>query len=215
MPDIVLFLICVAAGFVLATPLGPVNLVCIDRALARGGWAGVITGLGAVGGDLIYATVAAYGIGVVLSFVSTYEGIIELVGGLLLIVFGVGAIRSNPHVERANGGPSGLHLAVLATFTLTITNPAALFGLLAFFGSITRFVGPISGFWSTALAVAGICTGSLLWWATLSYLVSHMRTRITDRWLKRIAIGSGVVLIAFGTVVAIKGGLMIAGVSLA
>ena len=200
-----IFILSVIGGIVLATPLGPVNLICIDRALARGALAGIIAGLGAVVGDLIYASVAAFGVRFVLGFVSENTYGIEVFGGLLLIGFGVSASLSNPHIERKEGSGSGAHVAAVSAFVLTITNPAALFGLIAFFGTLSQLVGAGEVKENAYFAIAGVCVGSFLWWTFLSSLVSRFRHHITDKWLKRIATGSGVVLMAFGAVVAVRG----------
>lgn len=213
MQDIVLFLIGMAGGFVLATPLGPVNLLCIDRTLARGALVGALSGLGAVAGDLIFGAVAAYGVSFVLGFVNSYEAMIEAVGGLILILFGLRALHSRPHVDRQAGGPSGLPLAIAATFVMTVTNPGALFGLLAFFGSVYRMLGRFPDFSDSLVLILGVGTGSMLWWATLAYIVSHLRYRLSDIWLMRIAVGSGLVLIVFGAVVGLSGVLSFTGLT--
>ena len=42
-------------GIVVAAPVGPVNVLCIQRAIARGFWGGLAAGLGAMLGDGLIA----------------------------------------------------------------------------------------------------------------------------------------------------------------
>ena len=46
-------------GVLIAAPVGPVNIVCIQRTLERGFWGGFAAGVGAVLADGLIATVAA------------------------------------------------------------------------------------------------------------------------------------------------------------
>lgn len=52
-------------GILVAAPVGPVNVLCIQRAIARGMWGGVAAGLGAVLGDGLIALSAAMGVGAI------------------------------------------------------------------------------------------------------------------------------------------------------
>ena len=48
-------------GVLLAMPFGPVNLLCLQRALERGFWGGIAAGVGVVIGDGLIALFAALG----------------------------------------------------------------------------------------------------------------------------------------------------------
>ena len=60
-PDLQLILVGLAVGMLVAAPVGPVNVMCIQRTLERGMWGGLAAGLGAVIGDGLIAFVAALG----------------------------------------------------------------------------------------------------------------------------------------------------------
>lgn len=214
MNDFLFFILGIIGGFVLATPLGPVNLLVIDRALAKGSAYGTITGLGAVAGDLIYSAIAIYGVGYIVGFFDDYIGFIEVGGGLLLLAFGLHAFRLEPHVKRQKNSPSALPVAVLTTFSLTMSNPGSLFGYLAFFGALAHFIEDVPLINEALAIVLGIGLGSFLWWLTLAAIASHMRTRLSDRWLGRISKGSGAFLLLFGAGVILKGGLSFFGIQI-
>ena len=49
-------------GILVSAPVGPVNVLCIQRAIERGFFGGVAAGLGAVLGDGLIALFAAFGV---------------------------------------------------------------------------------------------------------------------------------------------------------
>ena len=49
----------VAIGVLMAAPIGPVNVLVIQRAVARGFWGGLAAGIGAVLADGLLAAIAA------------------------------------------------------------------------------------------------------------------------------------------------------------
>src|SRR6266550_449651 len=76
-------------GLIVAAPIGPVNLICIRRTLAFGPLNGFMSGLGASLGDTIFAIVASFGLTAVAQLIEGYAHYIELIGGALLIYFGL------------------------------------------------------------------------------------------------------------------------------
>lgn len=50
-PNPLLIPVGIVIGILVAAPVGPVNVLCIQRAVERGFWGGVAAGLGAVLGD--------------------------------------------------------------------------------------------------------------------------------------------------------------------
>ncbi len=213
-------------GVLIAAPVGPVNIVCIQRTLERGFWGGFAAGLGAVLADGIIASIAAYGATAISGFMRDNQLKIELVGGVILTAFGLRIFVSQPRIvatattniarlrRLADATPQFLrptlrykvwrimpHLNIVPqTFFLTITNPGAILGLFALFGGATSALGGVET-WAQALtAVVSIMTGSLIWWAGISRLISRVRHKLTEGRLKKINQVSGVVLVMFGFV---------------
>jgi threonine/homoserine/homoserine lactone efflux protein len=213
-------------GVLIAAPVGPVNIVCIQRTLERGFWGGFAAGLGAVLADGVIATVAAFGASAISGFMRDHQLKIELVGGLILTGFGLRIFVSQPKIvatattniarlrRLADIVPQFLrpalryrvwrimpHLNIVPqTFFLTITNPGAILGLFALFGGATSILGGINTWLQAVTAVGSIMTGSLIWWAGLSRLISRVRHKLTESRLKKINQVSGAVLVMFGFV---------------
>lgn len=184
-------------GVLTSAPVGPVNIMTIRHAV-QGGWRdGVLVGLGAACADTIFAAIAVFGISAVTRFIEGQVDIIKLVGGLLLIAFGIRIARARPHFE-AGGTLESLVTDVTAAFFLTLTNPGAVLGFVAIIGGLGSW-RPVHGDYPGAVAlVCGVAAGALAWWMFLSLLVSRFSTAINDQWLGRANRIAGTLLVAFG-----------------
>lgn len=90
---------------------------------------------------------------------------------------------------------------MIVSFAMTVTNPGAILGFIAIFGSLGEHA-PEKGDYVGALAlVLGVLTGALLWWACLSALVSKLRNRMNDNWLSTINHGAGIILLLFAALI--------------
>src|SRR6188768_2283712 len=83
-------------GILVAAPVGPVNVLCIQRAIERGFWGGIAAGLGAMLGDGLIALCAAMGVGAISGAVQYHRMAIQLVGGLVLFAFGLRLYLATP-----------------------------------------------------------------------------------------------------------------------
>ena len=187
----------------IAAPVGPVNILCIQRAIERGVMGGILAGLGAVLGDGVIALLAALGVGAISGAVNQYRDAIQLLGGFVLIGFGLKLYRSIPRLAPGTSGNGEWASAreylwdVPKTFVLTITNPGAVLGLVAIVGGVSSFVGVRSTVHALWL-VAAIVAGSLFWWVFLSAMVGRIRHRVTEHRLRQINRGAGGLLFVFG-----------------
>jgi threonine/homoserine/homoserine lactone efflux protein len=190
-------------GIVVAAPVGPVNVLCIQRAIARGFWGGLAAGLGAMLGDGLIALFAALGVGAISGAVTAHRGVIQVIGGVALTVFGLRLFKAVPPAGIAKGENGGAGTLfdyawdIPKTFFLTITNPGAVLGLFAIFGGISTYV-EVKNRADALTMVAAIMCGSLAWWLWLSYTIGKMRHRLKPEWLGLINSRAGLLLIGFG-----------------
>lgn len=199
--DLDLILRGIGIGFVVAAPIGPVNLVCIHRTLRHGRLHGFLVGLGAALADALFAVVAAFGFTAISDWLLAHEGWLRLAGGLFLLVLGVRTFRSVPSAPDSAGddGRRNLLQALAFTFFLTITNPMTILGFAAVFagaGVATEARDLVS---ATTL-VLGVLSGSALWWLCLATGVGFFHGRVTVTGLRRLNQGSGLVILGFGAV---------------
>src|SRR4029077_5480646 len=86
----------IGVGLLVAAPIGPVNVLCIQRAVTNGFWGGLAAGIGALLGDGLLAAVAAFSVTAISDVMIAYSGMIQFLGGILLIVFGIGLLFTPP-----------------------------------------------------------------------------------------------------------------------
>jgi threonine/homoserine/homoserine lactone efflux protein len=156
----------IGVGLLVAAPIGPVNVLCIQRAVTKGFWGGLAAGLGAVLGDGLLAAIAAFSMTAISDLMITYSGPIQLFGGALLIVFGIGLLFARPMLLVPPGQKSHLwdHWGIIPqTFFLTISNPGAILGMLALIGGLGSLIGGLDTYFEALRSSPGM-GGSLLWW---------------------------------------------------
>ncbi|MGB1088431.1 MAG: LysE family translocator, partial [Alphaproteobacteria bacterium] len=198
----------VVIGFLVAAPIGPVNLICIQRTVTIGRWNGFLVGQGAAVGDGTFAIVAAFGLTAISSLVEAYTTPLQVVGGTVLIVMGLRTFLTEPeHAARAETRMDTVH-GLGATYLLTITNPATLLGFIAIMAGAGGLVDGAAqargGYLYAAVLVFGVWLGSTLWWLGVTSLASLIKLGPDDRRLAHIHHGSGVLIFVFGLAVFAK-----------
>ena len=114
----------VVIGLAVAVPIGPVNLICIRRTLAFGPLNGFVSGLGAAIGDTVFAIVTGFGLTVIAQLIKGYSSLLELLGGGMLLYFGVHTFVSKVEtrlvdkIAMKEKGASTLFRAMASTFAL-------------------------------------------------------------------------------------------------
>ena len=94
-PNLVLIVpVGVLMGLLLALPLGPVNLLGLQRAFERGFFGGMAAGLGIMLGDGLIALGAALGVNAITGAIRQYRLAIQIVGGLALLGAGFKLYRT-------------------------------------------------------------------------------------------------------------------------
>ncbi len=190
-------------GILVAAPVGPVNVLCIQRAIERGFWGGIAAGLGAMLGDGLIALCAAMGVGAISGAVQDHRMVIQFIGGMVLVAFGLKLYFTAPRlvavVETSEGAETLRDFVwdIPQTFLLTITNPGAVLGLFAIFGGVSTFV-EVKSYVDALTIVAAVMAGSLAWWLTLSHFIARFRHRISLTRLQLVNQIAGLLLVGFG-----------------
>lgn len=190
----------IVIGVVVAAPVGPVNVMTLQRAFRYGFLSGFCAGLGAALADVIFATAAAYGLTAIRAVIEGHSHLIQIVGGGLVILFGLRILFAHPVEEGEQHDPQRKsHVSAAATaFAMTITNPGTIFGFIALFGALGDLAPNRDDWVGTAWLVLGVAIGTLGWWSFLAGVINRLRGRLTFRslqWVNRLA---GVFLIVFG-----------------
>ena len=197
--ELLLFCKSMLLGLAVAAPLGPIGVLCINRTLERGFWAGVAGGMGTALADAIYASLAAIGFSALTATLTTLAPWLKLAGGLFMLWLGWKSLRPNP--QRAaepvrTNEFRGLSGTIAATLLLTLTNPVTIFSFAALFAGLG--VTDTPGAVNALAVVAGVFLGSLLWWFLLSGGVALAQRRLPEGFSLCVSRMSGVVLMGFG-----------------
>jgi len=185
----------IAAGLMIAAPVGPVNVLCIQRSLQKGWKSGLVSGFGAALVDTLYGGIAGFSISLVIEFLVREQNWIRLIGGFLLIAIGAFYYFRKPR-SLESGSQGAKHSDFVSALLLTATNPTTVLSFLAILAMLGQ--GHQQPMWQTSLLVAGIFLGSMSWWIVLTGGASLLRDKVGDeaiRWLNRIG---GIAIAAFG-----------------
>jgi threonine/homoserine/homoserine lactone efflux protein len=202
LPNPLIIPVGIIIGILVAAPVGPVNVLCIQRAIERGFWGGIAAGLGAMLGDGLIALCAALGVGAISGAVQYHRMTIQVLGGLVLIAFGLRLCLAAPRVMPMAMDSRSETLRdfvwdIPQTFILTITNPGAVLGLFAIFGGVSSFV-EVESYVDALTIVAAVMGGSFLWWLSLSHLIGRFRHLLNERRLRLINQITGLLLLGLG-----------------
>ena len=186
-------------GFVIAIPLGPTGLLCINRGLAGGAVYGLLSWLGVATGDALAGGITALGLTFVSNFFFEQHGWLHVVVGLFFCYFGFRIFIARPIRPVAIVREGKLLGGYTSTLFLTVTNPitfASFFGIYAGWGvKILR-----GEYYSAALLAVAIFIGTALWWLVLGAALAFCRKRFSDSVLRGIDLVSGAVIVGFGFV---------------
>ncbi|MFM2421569.1 MAG: hypothetical protein RL291_99 [Pseudomonadota bacterium] len=195
----------VVIGILLSLPIGPVNLLGLQRAAERGFFGGVAAGIGIMLGDGLIALGAALSVNSISGAMQDYRTPIQVIGGCAIAIAGVRLYFQRPEfasaIEAERASLSDHVGDTFRFFFLTITNPGAVIFMIAVFGGVSTFAEVSSTIDAFAL-VAAILGGCTLYWIIVSRWISSIRLTldaakmaVINRWAGLILMGFGMVLI--------------------
>uniref|UniRef100_UPI003A8F310C LysE family translocator n=1 Tax=Porphyromonas sp. TaxID=1924944 RepID=UPI003A8F310C len=176
-------------GLCISAPMGPAGILCLRRALEQGRRAGVITGIGATLGDLVYAIMTYLFTGILLDYIDRNMVPLRIVASLLFIGFATYLYFSTPRLEvsqRVVAKINQRNLSHLASgFLLTIPNLLIVPVYVVLFSQF-NFVYPLGEppYGMFALGLISIALGALIWWLFITYIATRLRDLVSQRNLR-------------------------------
>ncbi len=200
-----------AIGVIISAPMGPVGILCVQRTLDKGRKAGLFTGIGAAISDLFYCLLTGFGLSFIEEFLEENQNIIQIIGSVVLIIFGIYLFRSNP--SRTIKKPDEIRISkkenIISGFIFTVSNPLIIFLIIGLFARF-NFLLPEIEFYHYIIGFGCIIFGALCWWWIVTYLVDKLRAHFNLRSMWLINKLTGGIIMVFGIV-----GIITASIALA
>jgi threonine/homoserine/homoserine lactone efflux protein len=199
MPVSVLLLEGILIGFVVAVPVGPLGLLCINRALALGAVCGLASGLGVATADALAAGIAALGITLISGFLVEHQTALRFLGGIFLCYLGYKIYCTRPRTQPPPSNVGGLFSAYATTFVLTFSNPVTILSFVAIYAGwgVESLRGHYLG---AAVLSLGVFLGSALWWVLMFVGLSLFHEIFSARVLGVVHKVSGTIIAGFGVI---------------
>lgn len=189
---------CFLIGVSAASAVGPIFVLVFNTSALRGFKKGFFKALGASLGDGTLFLLGMLGILSVLEESRRYQVGIDLAGGLLLLIFGISMLL--PHKEyptQPQLTADSMIAAMAKTFFYTVLNPITIF----FFMFISAQMTPAQGIPSIGRIIMGssmTAFGSLCILTTIAYFATQLGKAIDMKYLRKISIINGIILLAIG-----------------
>lgn len=200
-------------GWLVAAPIGPVNLEIIRRTLREGALAGLAVGFGAACIDMTCLLVFSMGLGELLRG-DTVRRVASVLGGLVLIVLGTLALREarrwwlrrgealmmaqHGDGRRSGWRSMGRHFTV--GLLMTSLNPMT----IAFWSSVSLEFADLAMMQRLAASLA-VMAGCFSWVMTIVTIVTLARRRVGARMFAIATAAGGLFLIFFGVRLLLRG----------
>lgn len=194
----------VAIGVLISAPMGPIGMLCIQRTLNKGRWPAFYTGIGAAISDIIYCLLVGLGISFITDFIEQNQFALQILGGIVLIAFGVYLFRKNPtrSLKPAEETGNNFWSNLVTGFFFTFSNPLILFFIIGLFARF-NFIRQEYQAYHYIAGYLSIFIGALAWWYIVTLFVNSVRNHFNVRsmWIINRIIGSvliGMAIIGFG-----------------
>jgi threonine/homoserine/homoserine lactone efflux protein len=202
----------IIVGLILAVPVGPLSLICIQRTLSFGKFHGIFSGLGITIADSVYAVIAFLGLAAISGIILSYQVPLRILAGLVLIVVGARIIMFLPSDGKGSPEKESYTKDVLSMAAIAIANPMTLIFLMITLPGYGLVFGGTSLF-SAGWFVAGFFFGSAVWWVILCGTVGSLRSRLSENNLVLINRASGLFIIVIGVIMIVTVAFALSGTS--
>lgn len=161
-------------GAIIAFPIGPIGILCLQRLLTQGVVIGIASGMGGATADIFFASIGVMGLSIIAQFVQEHIYLTRFASSIFLCLVGSYLISTKPTLVPTKITTRGFLQAYFSTFFLTLANPLLIFSFAAFFSLFSVDITQLSLPWIVML-MSGIWLGSISWWLLLGALTTIFR----------------------------------------
>jgi threonine/homoserine/homoserine lactone efflux protein len=179
------------------------GLLCINRTLKAGIWAGVSTGAGASTVQLIYCSILLMSVDRIGPWLNDHRTVFSILGAVLMLFFAwrlIGTPRRGAGKSRA--AKQSLLVTYLTAAAFNATNPML---MLLMIGGVAALLDPVSrGNGDIRLMLGGLFLGSITWWICLSGVTALLSSRMSPWTMGLVDKAIATVLLGFSAVAAAR-----------
>ena len=186
-------------GLILASPLGPMGLVCFRRTLTRGPASGFTSALGISCADFIWSFAAIHGLTIVSLWIERQETILEFAIALFFIIYGLHGIISPRKIRCSTVKYRDNAVGFLSTFLIVFLNPGTFISFVLFF-TLFGIMKTHYSLYNSLLIAASVFAGSIVLWFALTQALHRIRKVINDSIYEKISHLSSYMIMAFGII---------------
>ena len=188
--------------------MGPIGVLVIQRTMNKGRSAAFFTGVGASLSDLVYCLLTGLGLSFVTDFIESNQNVLQIIGSLVLIIYGIYLFRNNPSRSlKTPAEPANTYWKDFVTgFLFTFSNPLILFFIIGLFARF-NFLDTHYRFYHYIIGYTCIIIGAIGWWFLITFFVNKVRAHFNLRsmWLVNRTIAAILMIMAaVGFVLGIK-----------
>lgn len=205
---LLIFLIGFLMGFLGSVPIaGPIAALVLRRGLQGRVWSGFYVGIGASVAEGLYAYLAFWGMGSLLSRYPWVEEASRALGAVLLVGLGILFIVRPPTASQEDTGedePVGMKRNLALGFTVTGLNPTL---IATWSAAVTMGMSllPVAFAPRHALPFAlGAAAGIAIWFSTMLFLLHRFRDRFRPETTTFVARLTGGFLVLLGGSAAVR-----------
>lgn len=189
-------------GFITASPIGPIGLLCLRRTLSRGISTGLISALGIAFAYAFWSFAAVHGVVAASRWLEQEKVLLQLVIGLFFLLYGMHGIFNAPRTDyptlRRRGGIGEF----MSTFLVVFLNPTTFImfsALFTLFGLAKSHYGLLE---SLEIALA-IFSGAMVFWLVVARVVQRARGYMHDASFSLVARLSSYAIVLFGAAICV------------
>lgn len=181
-------------GLAYVAPIGLQNLFVINTALTQPRRRVYATALIVIFFDVTLGMACFFGVGAIMSASPLLEMAILLVGSLIVLWIGLGLVRAKDTMDTSTKVDIPIGKVITTACVVTWFNPQALIDGSMMLGAFKATL-PAG---TDLFFVAGFASASVLWFLSISTIISLFSAKFTDKTLRVINVICGLVIIFYG-----------------
>ena len=181
-------------GLAYVAPIGLQNLFVINTALTQPWRRVFLTALIVIFFDVTLGLACFFGVGAIMQASPLLEKAVLLIGSIIVIWIGQGLVRAKDTMDTSTKVDIPILKVISTACVVTWFNPQALIDGTMMLGAFKATLPAGTDFFF----VGGFASASVLWFLSVSTVISLFSARFTDKTLRVINVVCGVVIIFYG-----------------